>query len=156
VSGLETGVIFSSYGLDLEQGVPKVVGEFGVNLLELGTTLKAGLTLGLAGVNWVFSAMLSIPSKSLEISATTTLGTAGIVVILEYASSCVWSSLIHSSQLSCLYSISRLEQRLTMPILLATEYIGPLAMCTTVLPCFAGIILYRFVVLPRRRTRRLA
>lgn len=84
LSGLETGVTFTSYGLDLEQGDPKLVGEFGVNLLELGTTLKAGLTLGLTGINWVLSAIWSIPSKATEISTTTTLGGSGIVFVLEY------------------------------------------------------------------------
>ncbi|KAF9447147.1 hypothetical protein P691DRAFT_761024 [Macrolepiota fuliginosa MF-IS2] len=135
LSGLETGITFTSYGLDLEQGDPKLVGEFGVNLLELGTTLKAGLSLGLTGVNWVLSAMWSLPSKSAEISATTTLGGAGIIFVLE---------------------ASRLEQRLTLPIVLSTEYNGPLALCTTVLPSVVGIVIYRFVVLPRRRSQRIA
>jgi hypothetical protein len=83
-SGLETGITFSSYGLDLEQNDPKVVGEFGINLLELGTTLKAGLTFSFTGLNCVLSAMWSAPSKYLEVSATTTLGSAGIILVLEY------------------------------------------------------------------------
>lgn len=135
LSGLETGIIFSSYGLDLEHGDPKIVGEFGVNLLELGTTLKSGLTLGYAGINWHFSSLWSIPSKSIEISTTTTLGRAGVVLVTE---------------------MSRLEQRLTIPIVLSAEYNGPLAMCTTVLPALAGLLVYRFIILPRRRTQRLA
>lgn len=84
LSGLETGITFTSYGLDLEQSDPKLVGECGVNLLELGTTVKTGLTLGVTGINWLLSAIWSIPSKSTEITTTTTLGGAGIVFILEY------------------------------------------------------------------------
>ncbi|KAJ3567834.1 hypothetical protein NP233_g6104 [Leucocoprinus birnbaumii] len=142
LSGLEMGVVFSSYGLDLEQGDPKLVGEFGVNLLELGTTLKSGLTLGFSGINWLFSAIWSIPSKSLDFSATTTLGRAGVVFVFE--------------QLTLSARISRLEQRLTIPVVLSAEYNGRLALSTTVLPAFAGVLLYRFVVLPRRRAQRLA
>ncbi|KXN89143.1 Chaperone protein dnaJ 13, partial [Leucoagaricus sp. SymC.cos] len=135
LSGLETGITFSSYGLELEREEPKLVGEFGVHLLELGATLKAGLSLGLTGINWLLSASWSKPSKSLEFSTTTTLGSSGIVVVLEF---------------SCL------EQQLHLPIVLSSQYNGPLAICTTAIPSIAGVLVYWFIVVPRRRTQRLA
>lgn len=92
LSGLETGIIFMSHGLDLEEEDIKLVGEVGVNLLELGTTFKIGLTLGALGMNWFFSAMWLIPSKSLEISMTTTLSWTGVVLGIE----CVFS--VHVSE----------------------------------------------------------
>ena len=153
LSGLETGIVFLSHGLDLEEEDTKLVGELGINLLELGTTLKTGLTLGVPGVNWFFSVMWLIPSKSLEISMTTTLNWTGVVLGIE----CVFSAHIAESLDSQFYlrSISYLEQRFSMPIILSSEYDESLALGTTVLPVLASLLMYRLVILPRRRTRRL-
>ena len=139
-----------SHGLDLEEEDIKLVGEVGVNLLELGTTFKTGLTLGLLGMNWFFSAMWLIPSKSLEISMTTTLSWTGVVLGIE----CVFSSHV-AEPLNPLCSISRLEQQFSMPVILSSEYDPSLALITTVLPVLTSLLMYRFVILPRRRTRRL-
>lgn len=120
LSGLESGITFASYGLDLEQGDPKLVGEFGVNFLELGTTLKTGLTLGFTGVNWILSALWSMPSNSTEISTTTTLGGAGVVLVLEYvvtlhkyqkyqADRCLQSGPLRAAAHAAYYSIHRVQ-----------------------------------------------
>jgi len=138
-----------SHGLDLEEEDIKLVGEVGVNLLELGTTFKIGLTLGALGMNWFFSAMWLIPSKSLEISMTTTLSWTGVVLGIE----CVFS--VHVTESLNPRSISHLEQQFSMPVILSSEYDPSLALITTVLPVLSSLLMYRFVILPRRRTRRL-
>ncbi|XP_006463984.1 hypothetical protein AGABI2DRAFT_209008 [Agaricus bisporus var. bisporus H97] len=135
ISGLELGTTFTSYGIDLEQRDPKLVAEGGVNLLELGTTLKTGFTMGIVGVKWFLSAVWLIPSTSSEISTTTSIGPPGIFFVLQ---------------------VTRLEQQITLPIYLSAEANVFLTLCTTVLPAVTGLLLYRFVVMPRRKAKKIA
>lgn len=153
ISGLELGTTFTSYGINLEQRDPNFVCECGVNLLELGTTLKTGITMGFPGVKWFLSAIWSIPSTSSEISTTTTIGPPGIFFALEYVITLELNKLC-TDQLAT--RMTRLDQRISLPIYLSVEANIFLTLCTTVLPAAAGLLLYRFVILPRRRSKKVA
>lgn len=153
ISGLELGSTFLSYGFNLEQRDPNFVCECGVNLLELGTTLKTGITMGFSGVKWFLSAIWSIPSASSEISTTTTIGPPGIFFALEYV-------ITYEQNKPCTDQpaarVTRLGQRIFLPIHLSVEANVFLTFCTTALPAAAGLLIYRFVILPRRRSKKIA
>lgn len=52
--------------------------------------------------------------------------------------------------------VTRLEQQITLPIYLSAEANVFLTLCTTVLPAVTGLLLYRFVVMPRRKAKKIA
>ena len=52
------------------------------------------------------------------------------------------------------FSLSYLEQRITLPIVLSAEFSPILALATIVIPSTAAVFGYHFVVVPRRRNRR--
>ena len=51
------------------------------------------------------------------------------------------------------FSLSYLEQRISLPIVLSTEYSPILALATIIIPSTAAVFGYQFVVVPRRRNR---
>lgn len=55
-----------------------------------------------------------------------------------------------------LRSLSFLEQRLSVPIILSKDYDASLALCTAVIPSAAFVLGYNFYLKPRRRAQRIA
>lgn len=52
--------------------------------------------------------------------------------------------------------LSYLEQRLTLPIILASDYEPKIAFWTALVPSTAYLLAYHFVFKPQRRAKRLA
>ena len=80
-SGLNVGTTHKSFGLTFKSIVPKLVGEWGVTFSELSLQLKLAVEFGLSGFHYLCSGSWS--NGVTQISATTHLGTMGVLVELE-------------------------------------------------------------------------
>ncbi|KAF9459760.1 hypothetical protein BDZ94DRAFT_1224306 [Collybia nuda] len=132
-SGMKFGTTHRTFGIQFESIVPKLFGEWGITFAELSLRFKAGFEYGFAGFNWVLTGSWS--NQTTELSLVTHLSGMGIVTELD---------------------IAHLEQRLSLPIVLAVEPNPPVLFCVLVAPSTVLVLGYHFIIKPRRRMQRLA
>ncbi|KIM42338.1 hypothetical protein M413DRAFT_131727 [Hebeloma cylindrosporum] len=104
-----------------------------MSLLELSVDLRASVQCGFTGLLVSLGAKWS--NDSTELASTLFLNPSGIVLELN---------------------LSYLEQQLSLPIVLSTDFSPFLALAAAVVPSAAIVLGYHFLIIPRRRSRRLA
>jgi DnaJ homolog subfamily C member 11 len=152
ISGLKQIVFDRRFGVMFENYLPTIFAEATLMLVQLSTQLKcafnydfvSGFSYTLGG-QWV--------SETSEVTTALVMSMSGILLQFESAVPRYFlcALLIHH----VCSSLSYLEQRITLPIVLSTEYSPILALATIVIPSTAAVLGYHFVVVPRRRNRRL-
>ncbi|PPQ68918.1 hypothetical protein CVT24_007662 [Panaeolus cyanescens] len=130
-SGLKMFAVAHSVGIAFDAFLPKLVAESSITFFELSARLKANIQWGLtglvanAGVEW-FNETMEVASN-LVLSAT--------AVVLEF-------------------NLTYADQRFSLPIMLSPNCSTRLALGAIVIPSTLIVIGYRFVLLPRQRSRR--
>ncbi|KAF9482704.1 DnaJ-domain-containing protein [Pholiota conissans] len=131
-SGLRYMLVDKAVGLDLHQVLPAVFAEVGLTLVELSVRFRCIIQMGFnttvltVGANW--------SSETAEVGSAVSLTNTGVLLHVD---------------------LRYLEQQLSLPIVLSTERSPLLALGTVVIPSCAAALGYHFIVLPRRRKRRL-
>lgn len=152
ISGLKQIVFDRRMGFMFNNCLPTIFAEATLKLVQLSTQLKCALNYDLvSGFTYTLGGQWS--SEASEVGTALVLNMSGILLQFESAVPryFLWTLLIHH----VFSSLSYLEQRITLPIVLSTEYSPILALATIVIPSTVAVLGYRFVVVPRRRNRRL-
>ncbi|KAF8970217.1 hypothetical protein BDZ97DRAFT_131299 [Flammula alnicola] len=132
-SGLKYMLFDKSIGLSFDRGVPDLVVEVGLSLVELSTRLKASVHYGLSGL--LLSLGVNWSNDAAEVASTLILSPAAVILNFDFG---------------------YLEQRLSLPIVLSTQFSPFIALGAVVIPSTATALGYHFFVIPRRRAQRLA
>ena len=151
ISGLKQIVFDKRIGIIFNNFLPTIFAEATLMLVQLSTQLKCALNYDLiSGFTYTLGGQWS--SETSEVGTALVLNMSGILLQIESViSRCVlWNLLTHH----LFSSLSYLEQRITLPIVLSTEYSPILALATIVIPSTAAVFGYHFVIVPRRRNRR--
>lgn len=149
--GLKYVLFERSYGLVFEGVLPYLIGRVTMSLVELSVDFKASIQYGFTGLLVSLGAKWS--NKNAEVASTLALNPSAVVLELE------WIPFVFSSVdalLTELRSFSYLEQQLSLPIVLSTHFSPFLALGAVVVPSAVTILGYHFIIIPRRRSRRLA
>ncbi|KAF8157012.1 hypothetical protein B0H34DRAFT_711623 [Crassisporium funariophilum] len=133
-SGLQYVSFDKSIGIAFDSILPKLIAEASLTFAELATQLKCSLQWGL-GTGLLGTLGCQWSNGSYEAGSNLILAPSGIVWEFDFA---------------------YLEQRLSLPIVLSSQFSQFLALGTIVVPSTAALIGYRFIVVPRRRARRIA
>jgi DnaJ family protein C protein 11 len=150
ISGLKQMVFDKRIGIIFANFLPTIFAEATLMLVQLSTLLKCSLHYDLiSGFTYTLGGHWS--SETSEIGAALILNMSGISWQLESAVSryFFWVLFIYH----VFFRLDYLEQRITLPIVLSTEYSPLLALATVIIPSTAAVFGYHFVVVPRRRNR---
>jgi DnaJ homolog subfamily C member 11 len=150
ISGLKQMVFNKRIGIIFTNFLPTIFAEATVMLVQLSTTLRSSLHYDLInGFTYTLGGHWS--SETSQVDTALILNMSGISLQLESAISryFFWVLFIYH----VFFSLSYLEQRISLPIVLSTEYSPILALATIILPSTAAVFGYHFVVVPRRRNR---
>jgi DnaJ family protein C protein 11 len=131
--GFGSGAHFWTCGLVMGPMGPTLRSEWGITFTEIAIQLKTSLQYGLAtGLAWLWTS--SWADDDTQLISNISLSAGGVVLYLEF---------VH------------LEQRLSLPITLASDYDPSIALWTSIVPSTALALIYRFVIQPKRRRQRL-
>lgn len=150
ISGLKQMVFDKRIGIVFTNSLPVVFAEATLMLVQLSTTLRSSLLYDLInGITYTLGGHWS--SDTSQVDTALILNMSGITLQLESAvSRCfIWELFINH----VFFSLSYLEQQISLPIVLSTEYSPILALATIIIPSTAAVFGYHFVVVPRRRNR---
>jgi DnaJ homolog subfamily C member 11 len=126
--------------------------EVSLMFVQLSTQVKSAVNYDfISGFTYTLGGQWS--SETSEIGTALILNMSGILLQFESVSTLCYIALIIHPSFS---SLSYLEQRITLPIVLSTEYSPILALGTIIMPSTIALLGYHFVVVPRRRNRRNA
>ena len=149
ISGFQYRAIEKAFGISFMGILPKLSASAAVTFTELSTRIRVALEYGLGGLSWSLSAQWS--GDAVEVSASTVIQSTAILLQLE---------LVFSPALCRAFiddpSFSYLEQQLSLPIILSTEFNAFIAWGTIILPTACALLGHHFLIIPRRRLRRLA
>ena len=150
IPGLKQMVFDKRIGIIFTNFLPAIFAEATLMLVQLSTSLKCSLHCDLIyGFTFTLGGRWS--SETSNVGTALILNMSGISLQLESAVSryFFWALFIYH----VFFSLSYLEQRISLPILLSTEYSPILALATIIIPSTAAVFGYHFVVVPRRRNR---
>lgn len=133
-TGMKYLVMDRSVALVFTSFLPKLALEFGVSILELSTRIQAGIEYGFTGLGATLGARWS-PDERREVGVVTGMNPGGIFFRLDFT---LW------------------KQRVTLPVVLSTEFEPVVALWSLVLPSTAAALGYHFILRPRRRALRIA
>ncbi|EDR09519.1 uncharacterized protein LACBIDRAFT_318663 [Laccaria bicolor S238N-H82] len=133
ISGFQYRAIEKAFGISFMGILPKLSASAAVTFTELSTRIRVALEYGLEGLSWSFSAQWS--GDAVGVSASTVIQATAILLQLDF---------------------SYLEQQLSLPIILSTEFNAFIAWGTIILPTACALLGHHFLIIPGRRLRRLA
>ena len=150
ISGLKQTVFDKRIGIIFTNFLPTIFAEAALMLVQLSTTLRCSLHYDLiSGVTYTLGVHWS--SEISQVDTALILNMSGISLQLESAVSRYFFRALFTYHV--FFSLSYLEQRISLPIVLSTEYSPILALANIVIPSTAAVLGYHFVVIPRRRNR---
>ncbi|KAF9564478.1 DnaJ-domain-containing protein [Agrocybe pediades] len=133
VSGFKYVAFERSFGLLFDTIIPRLVAESSVVFVELSARLKASLQLGPGQLLLTLGASWS--NETTEISSNLVLNPQVLLLQLDF---------------------TYLQQQISLPIILSTQFSPILSLGTIVIPSTVAVLGYNFFVIPRRRARRIA
>lgn len=151
ISGLKQMAFDKRIGIIFNNYLPSIFAEATLMFVQLSTQLKCSLNYNLiSGFTYTLGGQWY--SETSEVGTALILNMSGILLQFESAVSryFFWALFIYH----VFFSLSYLEQRITLPIVLSADFSPILALATIVIPSTAAVFGYHLVVVPRRRNRR--